>query len=179
VRLYHRSGQTKQAFLTEEGSSMKVDLGYSKPSSKTWKVKGQDAETLFKNLNKNAFWGRYRSNESARFSGKSAKIDLVKVAASPTITMPVWSDYPKAPKEAKASWDKMWKALKKHEDNHHTIFDDAAKALKKSLEKNGDLDEKDVSKAWGEFLKATKKSQESYDTRTKHGKSEGVILDQW
>lgn len=157
---------------------MKVTLSYSAPSNKTWNVKGADAESLFKNLEKNGFWGRYRSNSSGSWSGKGKKIDSVKITGKPVILMPSWTEYSKI-KDGQASWDKMWKALKKHEDNHHKIFDEAAKAFKKELEKGGDLDPKDMTKAWDKWLKDTQKKQDDYDKKSKHGQNEGVILNQW
>ncbi len=157
---------------------MKVTLSYGKPSNKSWKVKGGDANTLFANLNKNGFWGRYRSNVSASWSGKGAKIDAFKLTAKPVVLMPSWTEYSKI-KAGQKSWDKMWKALKKHEDNHHTIFDTSAKAFKKKLEVEGDLDPKDMKKTWETYQKDAQKLQDDYDKKSKHGKNEGVILDAW
>jgi predicted secreted Zn-dependent protease len=157
---------------------MKVTLGYGSPSNATWKVKGSDAETLFKNLNKHKWWGRYRSNSKGTWTGKGAKISSVKIAGKPVITMPVWTEYSKV-KAGQKSWDKMWAALKKHEDEHHVIFDTAAQDFKKMLEKGGDLDPKDMQKAWDKFVKDTQKKQDAFDSKTGHGSKTGVVLDMW
>lgn len=155
---------------------MKVTLTVPKPSNKTWTVKGKDLSAVFDNLNKNKFWGRYRSNHATSFSGKGDKIDSVKVSASPVVLMPSWAGYGKATKDEKKSWDTMWKALKKHEDNHHVIFSDAADEWKKDIEKGGELSKKDFDQAWKDFNTETQKKQDKYDDRTDHGAKEGVIL---
>lgn len=111
---------------------MKVTLSYSAPSNKTWNVKGGDAETLLKNLEKNGFWGRYRSNQAGSWSGKGKQFDSVKLTAKPVILMPSWTEYSKI-KDGQASWDKMWKALKKHEENHHKISMRLPRPFRKSL----------------------------------------------
>ncbi|MFQ5622090.1 MAG: DUF922 domain-containing protein [Paracoccaceae bacterium] len=155
---------------------MKVNLKIPGPSNKTWTVKGANLEEVFKALKAHGWWGRYRSNESAKFTGKAKKFDTVNLSAKPVITMPKWANYGKAAKDEKKSWDDMWKALKKHEDQHHTIFQTAAKEWKASTEKGGDLEPKEMDKAWKAFLADSQKRQDDFDKRTGHGKKTGVVL---
>jgi predicted secreted Zn-dependent protease len=156
---------------------VKVALKVPNPSKKSWTVKGKNLEEVFDNLNKNAFWGRYRSNHKYKSSGKGDKIDTVTLESGPVITMPAWGGYSKATKDEKKSWDTMFKALQKHENNHHDIFVKAAEDFKKEMERGGDLTEREVERAWSAFDSATQKLQDKYDSTTDHGKKEGVILD--
>jgi len=159
---------------------MEIKLSISSPTSKSFTVKGDTIEEVFNSLNKNGYWGRYRSNESqsSKFGDDRKTVVEIELSASPTITLPNWSGYGKATKEEKKSWDVMYKALDKHENNHHTIFEDAAKAWKKQMEKDGDVEKKVSDKAWAEFVKSVQKLQDGYDTKTKNGEKEGVVLEQ-
>jgi predicted secreted Zn-dependent protease len=155
---------------------MKVTLKISKPSNKTWTVKGADIAALFKNLQAHDWWGRYRSNNSGKFAGKSSQIDTVTLTAKPVITMPKWATYSKASKGEKKSWDAMFKALRKHEDEHHTIFVKSAEDWKTRMECGDDLSKKDMDKAWKLYQKDSQKDQDDFDKRTGHGTKAGVVL---
>ncbi|GAA6199184.1 DUF922 domain-containing protein [Aquicoccus sp. SU-CL01552] len=157
---------------------MKVTLKIPKPASNKWTVKGKTIEDLFKNLKKHKWWGRYRSHSECSYKKKDGVVSDFILKAKPEIIMPVWANYSKASKEEKKSWDDMWKALKKHEENHHVIFKKEAEAWKKAMEKAGDLDEAKVIKAWNKFGKEAQGKQDAYDKKSDHGIKEGVILNQ-
>ena len=38
-----------------------------------------------------------------------------------TMGMPVWPNYPKRPQKEKNEWDRFYKALRFHEDQHHAV----------------------------------------------------------
>lgn len=154
---------------------MKVTVSYPKPKAKSFNVKGKSIPEVFKSLNKNAFWGRYRSDADIDW-GKDDPVKKADITAAPYIILPTWTDYSKATKDEKKSWDDMMKALEKHENNHHKIFEDAVEEFKKSIEKRDDLSAKDAKALWKDFLKDTQDAQDKYDTRTKHGEKEGVEL---
>jgi predicted secreted Zn-dependent protease len=155
---------------------MKVKLGISKPSRKNWTVKGKGIEEVFANLKKHGFWGRYRSVPSYKASDERVIYSTVKISARQVITMPSWSGYGKADKEAKKSWDTMYKALLKHEAQHGEIFEAAVQELKSQIEAGEDLDKKQIDEACDAFTTDVQKQQDKYDSSTKHGTSEGVIL---
>jgi len=160
----------------EREFTMKVTLKYSKPASQKWTAKGKTMDDLLKNLNKHGWWGRYRAQPSYSYKEKNGTVSGFTLKAKPIVIMPAWSDYSKATKDQKKSWDTMWKALKKHEDNHHVIFDTAAKAWKKAMDKAGDVDAKEAKSKWDAFIKDTQGKQDAYDKKTGHGEKEGVIL---
>lgn len=157
---------------------MKVTLKIPKPKDNTWTVKGTTILELFKNLNKHKWWGRYRSNPDHSLKEKDGKVSEFTLKAKPEIIMPKWSTYSKASKDEKTSWDDMCKALKKHETNHHALFEKEAAAWVDAMDKKGDLDKKAAKKEWDKFLKDTQTKQDAYDTKSGHGKKEGVILNQ-
>lgn len=154
---------------------MKVSVSIPNPKSRSFSVKGKSIPDVFKALNKNGYWGRYRSDPDVDW-GKDDPVTKASITSSPYIILPTWSDYSKATKDEKKSWDDMMKALEKHENNHHTIFKDAVDTFKKSLEKRDDLSAKDAKQLWKDFIKDTQDAQDKYDTKTSHGEKEGVEL---
>jgi predicted secreted Zn-dependent protease len=153
----------------------KVTISNGSIARKTWSCKGKTLDEVFKNLNKHGWWGRYRSNLTMKST--PAKTGLqVKIAGKPIIIMPKWSDYSKAAPADKKSWDSMYKALLKHETNHHSITEKHLKELKTDVEKNGEMDKNEMLKAWNLAMKQLAKKQETYDSRTDHGSKEGVML---
>ena len=62
-------------------------------------------------------------------------------------------------------WNAMLAALKRHEENHGKNGILAAQEIEKTKCANGDA----VIKKWN-------KADTAYDKRTKHGKTEGVVL---
>lgn len=155
---------------------MKVTLKIPKPTSKTWTVKGKTSDELYKNMVKHKWWGRYLSNPNYGYKDKAGIVSELIFKPKPVIYMPVWSDYSKASKADKKLWDDMYKALKKHEENHHTILLSEAASWKKAMDKLGDVDKEKMETEWVKFNKATQAKQQSYDTKTHHGEKEGVSL---
>lgn len=157
---------------------MKISLKSPSPKLKHWASNGKDLTKVLESLNKHKWWGRYRSHHAyaSRYDTKSKKVVKVDLTARPVIIMPRWGQYSKGTKEEKASWDKMYKALKKHEQGHHDIFETRIKAYKKELETGGDLTDKELKKSYDAFSKELQKKQDAYDSRTGNGKSQGVIL---
>ena len=154
---------------------MRVNLGYSSPANRTYRIRGATLEDAFNALVAHGWWGRYRSNWSWRARGRGT-ITQISIKAKPVITMPIWAEKRRATRAEIKEWDRMHAVLLRHEQNHHTIFDDAARALKTELENGGDLEEREVSTRMERFTNETQKAQNRYDSRTRHGQSEGVNL---
>ena len=156
---------------------MKVKLTIPGLKTKAWAVKGKTLEEAFECLQAHKWWGRYRSHQSYAASfDKEKKIYTVTLKAKPEIIMPKWSGYAKATKAEQAEWDKMCKALERHEKNHHDIFLKAAEAWRAELEKGDALDAAGMKKAWSSFNTDTQAKQDSYDSSSSHGQKEGVAL---
>ena len=158
---------------------MKVTVKVPNPKEAHWNVKGKTIEELFANLEKHGWWGRYRSNETESSKPDKAdktKLDSIEIGGAPVITMPKWTDYGSASKPKQKAFDAMYKELLRHEREHHDIFTGACEALKKKLEKGDPVDTKAWPKLWADFKKDTQKKQNQHDSRTGHGKKDGVVL---
>lgn len=189
----------------EEIPTITIKSSLAKPKIKhSVKVKGKTLDELRKNLNKLKFWGRYTVNATANYKNNGAKlITEVSVSAKPQIEMPNWSDYAKAKKEEQSAWDDMYAVLLKHEMNHHALalevfaiylteISDKVKEIaahNKAVAK--ETDEKKRQKLIDTFIPlkvdAIKKRlktlatdlqavQDDYDSKTDHGKKEGVTI---
>ncbi len=86
-----------------------------------------------------------------------------RVSVAVTITMPKLKNPSKAPKDVRQSFDKMYKALLKHERNHGRNGIRAATDIEKAKCKKTDP-------IFAKYNKADK----DYDRKTKHGLTEGV-----
>ena len=81
-----------------------------------------------------------------------------------------------ATRPVEAAWHKMMTALAKHEENHRLIFlEEAAKFAEKVTAKT-DLTRKVLKPILDQFSKDVKTAQDLYDSKTEHGKKEGVFL---
>mgnify|MGYP003895984209 CR=1 FL=1 len=103
-------------------------------------------------------------------------VETVKISAAPVIYMPKWADYSKAEKDAKDSFDNMYKVLAKHEKNHYYILLEQVAMFQKLLNGLDELSAKDAKTKWKVFQADHKKAQKKYDDATDHGIKEGVML---
>lgn len=155
---------------------MKVTLNLSKPVTKSESFKGKSIEDVTGALDKNATWGKYRSNMSSEWGSKDP-VEKLTVTAKPVITLPDWSDYKKAGKAEQKEWDRMVKMLTKHENRHHEILEGLLADLKKELEGRDPAPSQDEMAArWDEFARAASNEQDHYDLRSGNGRREGVVL---
>jgi predicted secreted Zn-dependent protease len=104
------------------------------------------------------------------------KITAVTMILNPVIEMPKWNGYSAATKPQKASWDKMYKALLVHEKGHHKVQLGCMEDLKTKIKKTKDLDGKNLNELIANLQKDCQKKQDAYDSKTGHGKSQGVVL---
>ena len=128
-------------------------------------------------ISKNKEWGRFEGSLDWDSKGDAAgNCSSVTVTAKYTITMPSWPALSKQPKECQEEWNRMWAALRKHEDGHLAVFEKGVADLVKKLTalKQGTHD--DVSKIGQQALDSIQAGHNQYDSKTKHGQSEGVSL---
>ncbi|MEX0969544.1 MAG: DUF922 domain-containing protein [Paracoccaceae bacterium] len=154
---------------------MKITASIPKPTVKHFNVKGKDLDKLFDSLEKNGFWGRFLANEAVNWGNKDP-VETVKLSGKPVILMPKWADYSKADKDAKTAFDKMYKVLLKHENNHYAIFLEQIAIFSTELGALEELAAKDAKKKWKTFLETHLKAQKKYDDSTHNGEKEGVAL---
>ena len=155
---------------------MDVVLKIPKPANKTWNVKGKTVQELLDNIERHGWAGLYLANPSYAYKQPKDIVTQFTLKTKPLITTPKWSDYSKATKDEKKSWDKAMQGLKKHENNHHEIFCKEAKLWKAKMKKMGDLDKGDMESEWGTFMKLVQGKQDTYDTKTQNGVKEGARM---
>jgi predicted secreted Zn-dependent protease len=123
-------------------------------------------------------WGKFEGNLKYDSVGDSkGNCTSVKITASYNITMPAWKELSQQPKVCQDEWNRMWKALRAHEDGHLDVFQKGLDALVKELTalKSGTHD--DVDKIFNKALKSIQAGHNAYDSKTSHGQTEGVKLD--
>jgi len=159
---------------------VKASIKVNRPKSSTYRVSGKTLKEVMKALDSRDEWGTYDSTQnqkSAMKVDKDGKVGSVTVELNPDIEMPVWSDYGNATKEQKAAWDKMWSALKTHEDGHHDIQLKCAAELEKAIKSAKSLDKDTLGDMIEKSQTECQKKQDAYDSRTSHGAKDGVELD--
>lgn len=110
------------------------------------------------------------------FGDKSGTIKKVELSAGWTMTIPKWPAKGKAKAAEKAAWEKAIAALAKHEETHRLYHLEAIAKFATAL---GKLESPTMADIEAEFEKLKtdhKKEQSAYDSRTKHGVSEGATL---
>lgn len=164
------------------GVTPKFSIKWSKTDNKTAAVPGNTYEDMFKFFEKKNTakqeWALFQ-HERPALSFKPAKgdpITEVTLTVGYTITMPAWSKAGSLGKKAKDAWDKMMAALQKHEDQHRQILEDQAKSFGTQITSQTDLSQKNLADLFKDFPGDVKKAQDAYDSKTAHGKNEGVFL---
>jgi predicted secreted Zn-dependent protease len=156
---------------------MQVELSLRKPVVRTYPRHSSGLETVFHALERRGWWGRYKPNEHMTYvKNGRGRVETIVVAAAPEITLPAWSKPARVPAAARRAWNRMVAALLEHERQHHRFFVRAAREWKSKLEANGDLTEQAAHREWEGLCRRSKRLQDDYDRRTKHGRTEGVVL---
>lgn len=159
----------------------KMNIKANNPKVTHFKVGGKTLREAKKALDarrKPIEWGLYDSTRNQQNSAKvlDGKITAVTMILNPVIEMPKWNGYSAATKPQKASWDKMYKALLVHEKGHHKVQLGCMEDLKTKIKKTKDLDGKNLNELIANLQKDCQKKQDAYDSKTGHGKSQGVVL---
>lgn len=106
-------------------------------------------------------------------AGTSPTAD-VTLTVTLELTMPVWLERDKASAKAKAEWDRMYRALRDHEEVHLQNVIDVAKDLAAALPGRNIDDVKGMVEATSGKINA---KHRAWDNQTNHGKNTGVTLD--
>lgn len=157
-------------------------INWTKKGKASETVPGKSYEDMFKFFQKkNAAkqeWGKF-STERPKLSFKPAKgepLTEVVLDIGYTITLPSWGGASSASKAGKEAWEKMMKALEKHEDNHRLILLEQCAIFGEKIAAEKDLTLKKLGELFAQFPKDVKAAQDKYDDATGHGEKEGVFL---
>ena len=157
-------------------------INWTKKGKATETVPGKTYDEMFKFFEKkNAAkqeWGKFSTERPglALLPAKDEPITEVVLSIGYTITLPSWSGASSATKAGKAAWDKMFKALEKHEDNHRLILLEECAKFGEKVGAEKELTKKKLAELFTQFPKDVKAAQDKYDDATSHGEKEGVFL---
>ena len=159
---------------------MDVHVDWTKKRT-TFKVKGKTLLAVKKNLGPEAKWGRFDPMDlSSKLTlDKDKMVTDVKLFAGYTIAMPVWTDYTKAPARCKAEWDRMWKALEKHELGHAGFLVEGVVMLQLAIQEKepGTISKEAFDALRDEHAVDLEKADKEFEIETDHGRKRGVTLD--
>lgn len=156
---------------------MKVNLNWGKKNtSATYRVRGADLESALKFLMSRDEWGLFNSQLPYTWKGNAQNVKEITLEPAFTITMPTWAAYRDQPQQCKDEWDAMWKALQKHEEGHRSLFEKGVSMVVTKLEGLETPTKGDIDNLMKQTESDLQTEQDKYDTRTDHGKSQGVEL---
>lgn len=157
---------------------MKVNLNWGRRNtSATYRVTGADLESVLRSLMARDEWGRFESTLAYKWAGDAqGNVKSVTLEPSFTITMPTWPPYRSQPQSCKDEWDAMWRALRKHEDGHKSLFEQGVATIVRKLESLNQATGSDVDNLMSQSESDIQSEQDKYDTSTDHGRSRGVEL---
>jgi predicted secreted Zn-dependent protease len=95
------------------------------------------------------------------------QIENFIITLSLTMKMPVWANYPNRPEKEKKEWDRFYKALRYHEDQHHELCKRLARMMNQKLlnEKN----EKDFKRVFNTEFSKFQTLNDKLDEDSGHG----------
>lgn len=157
---------------------MKVNLNWGrKNTSATYRVEGSNLESVSGSLMARDEWGHFESHLPYKWADDGhGNVKSVTLEPSFTILMPSWPHYRNQPQACKDEWDAMWRALRKHEDGHKSLFEQGVAAIVRKLESLDQATQSDLDNLMRQTESDIQSEQNKYDTSTDHGRSRGVEL---
>ena len=157
---------------------MKISVSWgAKNTGAKYTVKGNDLESALASLETRDEWGHFQGDLSYDSKGDAAgNVTSVVVKPTFTLTMPSWPAASKQPKACKAEWERMYAALRKHEDGHRSIFEKGVAKLETDLKGLAAATHSEIDALVNQALSDIQAAHNSYDAKTKHGQTEGVKL---
>ncbi len=158
---------------------MKVVVNWgAKNTSAKYEVVARDLEGSLQFLmQRGDEWGSFLGDFQYRWSADGAgRVQTVTLSPTYTITMPNWRGYRRIAQECQNEWDTMWRALERHEDGHRAIFDQGITTLVSDLNALTSATGSQIDARMQQARSDIQDAHDAYDTRTDHGKSQGVEL---
>jgi hypothetical protein len=143
----------------------------------TYEVQAADLTEVWEFLKsrRQCAWFTSVFNFSFRYS-TGGYAQLARLEFGYTITMPTWPAYADQPPECRAEWDRMWRALWKHEDHHRAIYDRWASDLGRALEAHRRCKVGEAARFIASSYLLMLRRQEEFDLNADHGCSRGITL---
>ncbi|MFT5423562.1 MAG: putative secreted Zn-dependent protease [Phycisphaerales bacterium] len=148
----------------------------SKKTENSIRLKAKTLGGALEELEKLDEWGEFDGQIGFAYKAKSKKVTEVTLKPSYVIKMPVWAKYGGAPKGAKKEWDRMYKALEKHENIHRLLHLETYAIITDWLVKAEELTESDFKAQFKKLMTQGQKNQDKFDSSSDHGSKKGVEL---
>jgi predicted secreted Zn-dependent protease len=157
--------------------TVSVKTSWGKKDNATFKVNAKTLEGAADELSKRDEWGKFNGKIDYSYdSDENDFVTNVTLKPSYTIDMPVWAAYKKAPKPCQEEWDRMYKALEKHEDGHRLIHLETLATIETALQGKTDYTSTQLDTDFGQMMTSGQTNQDKFDTSTGHGEKKGVTL---
>ncbi|MFG0307244.1 MAG: DUF922 domain-containing protein [Phycisphaerales bacterium JB040] len=159
-------------------STIKVKIKWgAKKTTKSIKIDAKTLEGALDKLSRLPEWGKFEGQIGYQYKAdKNKRVTEVTLKPSYEIKMPVWTKYGAASKESKKEWDRMYKALAKHEDGHRLIHLEALAKINAWLTGAEGLSVNEFKSTFEKMMKDGQKNQDKFDSSTDHGAKKGVHL---
>lgn len=156
---------------------IELKTSISKLSPKKTNISALDIDALIKLLDKQkGGWANYSVTPTAtpKFD-KAKKVIEVTIKASPTATVPGWTQYSKTTKARQEEWDTMSPKAEKYVNALHALFLEAVAKFGEAI-KDEDLDKAGWDKLWKAKKGDLTKPVDDYKSKTSNGKSVGLEM---
>jgi predicted secreted Zn-dependent protease len=169
------SARSSVAALQRDLAPGSGTLTIHEPASDPYTVTGSTLAEVTPQLDPEE-WGRCTWNFRYTYSSTNGVATRVNIVLRLTIRLPQWTGtgWRNASDAAKAEWQRMLGCLRTHENGHADIARDWAPTLQQRLLNQP---EADLARIWQTSLADHETAQHDYDTRTRHGQTQGVSLD--
>lgn len=158
---------------------MKTQVRVSKKNG-TYTVGGDTLQEA-KNKLGSGDWGHFQpiAGKVNPKVDKNKKVVSVEIVGGHSIEMPVWTGYKKAPKVCQEEWDRMWKALEKHELEHALVYREGLMKFEFTLTgiAEGTISVAELSKLTTKAMVVIEQMQDEFESVTDRGRNRGVVLD--
>lgn len=163
--------------MADTPNKIKVKTTWGKKEKKSSiKITAKTLGGALKELSKRDEWGKFEGKIGYGYGAADGIVTAVTLTPSYTIEMPTWSGYSKAPKACQKEWDRMWKKLEEHEEEHLNIHLATLKTIEDTLGKATDLPETQLPTDFDQMIADGQANQDKFDKSTGHGSKKGVEL---
>lgn len=147
----------------------------AQPNYDFYDVTGQTLEEVGSQLDPEE-WGSCEIHYGYSYETTEGKTTRVNLTITRTIRLPRWrgEGYRLASRAARQEWERMLRALRRHEERHDEIGRSWGPKIREGLL---NLDEAVIEQTMSQLEADAQKKQDEYDENTNHGQNEGVTLD--
>lgn len=155
--------------------AMQVTVNISAPETRTYTVRGTTLRDVHARLPRGC-WGRYVPNFTWDYRGQNGIATHIILNAAPRITLPNWNGRGRASRDEQREWDRMLRALTRHENAHHQVLVDALEDQRYFFSGEPDTPVRQLRRDLGNYTSELNQYQADFDRNSRHGQRDGVRL---